>query len=65
MMDSMQAALLSAGVPESDIIKEADPVRAIEAGLVLAGPGDLLVLLVNPEIAIPCLKKTQVGRLAD
>ncbi|NTW10582.1 MAG: cyanophycin synthetase [Chlorobiaceae bacterium] len=57
MIGYTRSRLLSEGVQPDAILTEKDPEKAIHLILQSAEPGDLVVLLAEPRLAIPLLKK--------
>ncbi len=55
MLDYFESRLMAQNVPRSAIRSFEDQAEGIRAGLETAGPGDLLVVLSRPEIALPVL----------
>ncbi len=57
MLDCFAAALAKAGAAPAAIRCERHPVRALRLGLKSAQPGDLLVMLAEPWVALPLLQQ--------
>lgn len=61
MLEYSRTCLISQGVRSDVIFQEKDQEKAITMILDSAEPGDLVVLLVEPSLAIPLLKKRLAG----
>ena len=61
VLEYSRSGLIAQGVPPEVIQTEKDPEKAIHMILQSAEPGDLVVLLAEPSLALPLLKKRQAG----
>ena len=59
MLEWGQACLLQAGFSPDDLLLEADPAQAIRKALEIAQPGDLLLILADPYLAMPVIRQMQ------
>lgn len=58
-------SLQEAGLPAENLVVESDSAKAVEIGLSLAGPGDLLVILEAPDEAWPIIEAVRKASNAD
>ncbi len=56
MLQCFEDEMRSAGVPDTRMRTERDPAAAIRIGLAMARPGDLLVVLADPSLALSVLQ---------
>lgn len=65
MLDHARRCLLAAGVAPEAIALEGDPALAVRRALDGAKPGDLLVLLADPWLALPVIEQFLGRRLLE
>ena len=61
MLQIGRTHLLHAGIHEEALVTEADPVQALRTALAMARPGDALLILAEPALAMPVVREFRLS----